>query len=526
MADDLGTGDIPLYWNSGLVDMPNIHKLASMGVTFKDAHSTPLCAPSRYMLLSGNYPHRGRVPAGTWNLGANSQFRSFQKSIGESLAEGGYHTAMHGKWHLGGVIPLHQNGELNRTARLSHEGHDWTQPLINGPQDIGFDSSLITSAGIQASPYSYFRDGFLTMNTSDVYFWNEGEYIMPHGTSIINTDKSGEGDPNWDSTAYNMVLVNETARFIDAHIASERSEDPWFVYAALGSVHIPHSPPDYYLDGSPVKGTYQTRHMDMLLEVDKAVGSLVTMVERKGLAGDTIIIFTSDNGGLNTTSIEYGHNSHGPLRGSKSDIYEGGHRVPLIFRYDGQFPVNETRNRMVGLNDVYRTLCNITGTHVPEASAQDSLSFADYIFSDNSTQDLRRILGTWKIEKGRIHSEALRFDNMKYIRYNGAEYFSDTFDLDSDLGEANNVTSKNVVSNMSLLRAIGPCPLDQNKFRMSTGPERGQIMNCTFFESDPVKCDNGVYLEGELFCSSICGRYKSFCRKSGLPYTPAIRRIG
>ena len=98
MADDLGTGDIPLYWNSGLVDMPNIHKLASMGVTFKDAHSTPLCATSRYTLLSGNYPHRGRVPAGTWNLGANSQFRSFQKSIGESLAEGGYHTAMHGKW--------------------------------------------------------------------------------------------------------------------------------------------------------------------------------------------------------------------------------------------------------------------------------------------------------------------------------------------------------------------------------------------------------------------------------------------
>ena len=100
LADDLGTGDIPLYWNSELVDMPNIQKLANMGVTFKDAHSTPLCVTSRYMLLSGNYAHRGRKPGGVWRISKDpNQFKPLQKSIAEILNEGGnYSSAMYGKW--------------------------------------------------------------------------------------------------------------------------------------------------------------------------------------------------------------------------------------------------------------------------------------------------------------------------------------------------------------------------------------------------------------------------------------------
>ena len=100
MGDDVGTGDIPLYWDSSLVDMPNIQRLADMGVTFKDVHSTPLCAPSRYMLLSGNYAHRGKHMNGSWGIyGEQNQFQWFQKSIAETLNEGGqYSTAMYGKW--------------------------------------------------------------------------------------------------------------------------------------------------------------------------------------------------------------------------------------------------------------------------------------------------------------------------------------------------------------------------------------------------------------------------------------------
>lgn len=99
LADDVGTGDIPSYWNSSLVAMPNISRLSQTGVTFTDAHSTPLCSPSRYMLLSGNYQHRGRNPSGTWYIkGQGNQFQPNQKSIAEVLRDqAGYHTGMFGK---------------------------------------------------------------------------------------------------------------------------------------------------------------------------------------------------------------------------------------------------------------------------------------------------------------------------------------------------------------------------------------------------------------------------------------------
>jgi len=242
MADDLGTGDVPAYWNSSIVDMPNLDRLGAKGVTFKDVHSTPLCAPSRYMLLSGLYAHRGQNEGGTWSLKQNSnQFRGTQQSLARVLKDGAnYHTFMTGKWHIGAKAP--PNGLYNYTHPLTHPMHDWSQALIDGPPDIGFDSSFITTGGIQAPPYSFFRDGMLTTEQADVVYWDEeSEHDMPWGRSIIGMH-GGEGSNDWDSTAYNMILVNETTAFVDNHLDS-KPEDPFFAYVALGGVHIPHSPP-------------------------------------------------------------------------------------------------------------------------------------------------------------------------------------------------------------------------------------------------------------------------------------------
>jgi arylsulfatase A len=102
-ADDVGTGEVPGYWNTGKVDMPNIQNLVDTGTVFTDVHSTPLCAPSRYVLLSGNYQHRGHLYGGTWQVNYKSgQFRDGQQSIAQVLQTKNYHTAMTGKWHLGG----------------------------------------------------------------------------------------------------------------------------------------------------------------------------------------------------------------------------------------------------------------------------------------------------------------------------------------------------------------------------------------------------------------------------------------
>jgi arylsulfatase A-like enzyme len=237
-ADDIGTGDIPFYWNNNAskVDMPNVQALASKSLIFTDAHATPLCAPSRYMILSGNYAHRGRVQGGMWGLSGHNQFRSHQISIAKPFQNDGYHTAMFGKWHLGGGVP--PDGKKSKDL-LSSEQHDWTEPLIEGPQDIGFDRSRITFAGIQDAPYSFFRDGYLETAKKDVRFWEVGAYPMPHGTSMIRTGFPGEGDVSWDSSAYNMILVNETKTFLDDHLNS-RKDDPFFVHIALGTAHIPH----------------------------------------------------------------------------------------------------------------------------------------------------------------------------------------------------------------------------------------------------------------------------------------------
>ncbi len=103
-ADDVGTGDVPGYWNSGSVNMPNIEELlVQKGTVFSDVHSTPLCSPSRYVLLSGNYQHRGFLYGGTWKVNYKSgSFREGQQTIADVLRSNGYHTAMFGKWHLGG----------------------------------------------------------------------------------------------------------------------------------------------------------------------------------------------------------------------------------------------------------------------------------------------------------------------------------------------------------------------------------------------------------------------------------------
>lgn len=110
LADDVGTGDVPGYWNTGLVDMPNLEDLVANGVTFTDAHSTPYCAPSRYMLLSGNYPHRGSEPQGTFwlNYDQGGQFLPGQQSIAEVFRDNGYTTAIFGKWGIGGEFICHE----------------------------------------------------------------------------------------------------------------------------------------------------------------------------------------------------------------------------------------------------------------------------------------------------------------------------------------------------------------------------------------------------------------------------------
>lgn len=513
-ADDVGTEDIPGFWGTNLAPMPNLQKLQAEGVTFFNAHASPLCAPSRYMLLSGNYQHRGNKVPSTWNFfDGENQFRAGQKSIAHALKEGGgYHSAMIGKWHIGLKLP--NGGRHNRTNILTATGLDWTFPVMQGPNDVGFDYSYYTSGGIQEAPYSFFRNGFLETDPSNIVFWPEGNYEMEHGLSAISRD--GEGDPNWDSTAYNMILVNETNAFLDFHMEN-RKDDPFFAYVALGSVHIPHSPPRQYLDGSPVAGENMNLHLDMLFEMDKVIGSLVDSIEQRGLANDTIIIFASDNGGINARSY-----ANRKLRGHKGTIYEGGHRIPLIMRYDGHFPKADNRTtHFVGLNDLYATLAELANITIPEKSAQDSVSFANYLYSEDNSAGLRDHIGVWrykKAETGRVlDSETLLYKDLKIIKKYRPKMQLELYDLNQDLGEKNNQIDntehqKTVQHMLKMLERIGPCPIDvPHKFTLTSGNEMGQVVDCDWFARNKHQCSR--HIEGELNCNSVCGRFDAICRR-------------
>jgi hypothetical protein len=274
------------------------------------------------------------------------------------------------------------------------------------------------------------------------------------------TTKDGEGDKDWDSTAFNMLLVNETERFIDSHLSSStHQDDPFFAYVSLGSVHAPHSPPYLYLDGSRVAGEYESKHMDLLGELDKVVGSLIEILETRSLLEDTVIIFTSDNGGL-SNSEEYGHKASGPLRGYKGQIHEGGHRVPMIMRWDGMFPSGERRDYHLSMTDIFATLCEIAGINVPENQAVDSLSFANYIYDVEETSSLRSYLGTWRYTTGVLVQESIRKGRFKLIKHNWDSAI-ELFDLNEDLSEVIDLASDPIYGSLidellEELVAIGP----------------------------------------------------------------------
>jgi len=444
LADDVGIGDI-----NGRVETPNIDKLAQRGTSFLNAHATPLCAPSRYVLLSGNYQHRGRKPGGTWALKSASNFKTGQQSLARVLKErGNYMTNVVGKWHLGAKIP--PNGRKASPSQiLSSSLHNWTHPVIKGARHLGFESSYITYQGIQGPPYTFFRNDFLA--TNEVKDWKKGIYEMPLGKSKILKD--GQGTPDWDSTAYNMILVNETEQFLDRFL-DRRKENPgmkipFFSYVALGAAHIPHSPPDKYLNGDPIAHQYPTRHMDMLLELDKVVGSIMRALEDRNLVKNTILIFLSDNGGLGgpNDSNELDHHSNAGLRGSKGQVYEGGHRIPLIMRYDGVFPADERRFKLIGINDIFATVCDLVGVKIPKGdTAVDSKSFLAYAMDGQKKKGLRNYLGVWNYNGDKPKHEAMITNKYKVVHLlpnsTHPDGIVEYYDLKVDPGETTDL-SKN-----------------------------------------------------------------------------------
>jgi arylsulfatase A-like enzyme len=354
MADDVGWGDFQCYNPQSKVPTPNIDRLARQGMRFTDAHTpAALCAPTRYAVATGNYTWRGRAPGGTWGWNQTPQFLPGQKTIGHLLQAAGYRTALFGKLHYGGEFEKDAAGKP-----------DFTRPMKTGPIQWGFDYSCVLLGGHQAPPYLFFENNRVLGDATKVTQLPAGPL---HG-GIVPRD--GPGLPDWDSSKVGETLVAKALAFID-----DSRGKPFYIHLSTDGAHSPYTPPDT-LRGTPVRGvTKVSPKTDMVGEVDVVVGKLAEALEQRGLIENTVIVVTSDNGGIPTPGDRAaGHDAVGGLRGAKSYIWEGGHRVPFVVQWKGRIPAGTVRNQVIGTHDFVPTFVELAGGRREADQMLDSVS--------------------------------------------------------------------------------------------------------------------------------------------------------
>ncbi len=420
LADDIGYGDLGSY-GATKVKTPVLDKLASQGCRFTDAHApAATCTPTRRALLTGGYSWR-QQPGSTIAPGdAAITIQPGTVTLPSLLKQAGYRTGIVGKWHLG----LGGDG-----------GPHWNGEIKPSPLDVGFDSTFIMAATGDRVPCVY-------IDQRRVVGLDPTDPITVSYQYKIGTDPTGEDHPELLTTlkhtfGHDKTIVNgvgrigwmsggQKARWRDQDMADtfakqavkfieESNDTPFFLFFATHGIHVPRVPHERFVGSSPLGARGDAIH-----ELDDTVSQVLAALDRRGITNDTLVIFTSDNGGV----FDDGYADHGPknvhamngsLRGSKGTLYEGGHRVPFIARWPNRIKAGTESAALLTHLDLPATLAGLTGVGLPEESLPDSLDLlpallgtspsgrTDAIFHVGGTQGpLALRLGPWKfIEAGR-----------------------------------------------------------------------------------------------------------------------------
>ena len=443
LVDDVGWGEVFPEKPTTQVALPALSSLASQGIRFNDAHtSAAKCAPSRYSILTGNYQWRGLRSWGQWNYKAGSQVLDGQATLATLLKGAGYTSSYIGKSHLGGRF--YEKGKNSLLYSNDDARVDFARPMQQGFRWLGFDYSYALLRGIQESPYAYFENDLLVGNPADLITFEKGHY--PHSQIL----KSGPGLPGWNQRDTGPELLNKALSFIDSHTAGASAASPFFLYYNTQAVHGPNIPPDS-ISGRNVAGVSGiSPRVDMLVEIDAVVEAVTNKLQSLGLLDNTIIIFSSDNGGQrlpNETSL--GHDSNAGLRGDKGTIYEGGHRVPLIIKWGNGFKNSSLApgsgvDGLVGVQDVFATLAELFAMPVDSDDARDSISFLPLLLGQTDKSSRISMIheadaperGALDGIKGRHFS--YRFQDWKLV-FNDQHKPVGLYKISDDLFERNNL---------------------------------------------------------------------------------------
>lgn len=362
LADDLGYGDLGSFNKDSKIPTPHLDQLAREGMRLTDAHSpSSVCTPTRYGILTGRYPWRSRLKSGVLPPYGAPLIEAGRLTLPEMLRQRGYTTAAIGKWHLGWDWPT-RNGEKPGVTPDGLSNVDYTQPLPNGPVTRGFDYFY----GVDLPnfpPYVFIEnDRALGIPTEPI----------PNGDPNIN--RKGPMMKDWDPEA---ILPRIEKRAIDYIASRAGKSEPFFLYFPLTSPHYPVVPTAKF-KGKSGAGDYG----DFVMQSDATVGALMEALNKHGLAKNTLVIFTSDNGPevANEVAIgaydrirRYGHVSLERWRGVKRDSREGGHRVPFVARWPGKIPAGRVSEALFGQVDLMATIARIIGYRLPAGAAPDSV---------------------------------------------------------------------------------------------------------------------------------------------------------
>ncbi len=359
MADDLGLGDISPTNANCKIKTPNLQRLADQGLTFLDAHTpSSVCTPTRYGLLTGRYNWRSRLAKGVLSGTSEHLIPADRPTLGHLLRSAGYHTAMFGKWHLGWDWHM-QDKEI-----------DFSKPVKNGPDINGFDQYYGHCGSLDMPPYVWVNTGVPT----SVPTRQEGvtKKQDPYGWY-----REGPIGDDFEIAEVLPHLFKKSLAYVDERV---ESGEPFFLYLPLPAPHTPIVPVPPFADASGVNP-----YADFVMQMDHHMGELMTAIQDAGVADNTLVIFTSDNGCSPEANFEvlagHDHDPSAGFRGHKADIYEGGHRVPLIARWPGHIAAGRQTHSTVCLTDIYTTLQSITGQPRESSGGEDGFDLSP-LFQD------------------------------------------------------------------------------------------------------------------------------------------------
>ena len=360
LADDMGYGDVSYFDNNSKLKTENLDRMAQEGVVFTDAHSSSsVSTPTRYGILTGRYNWRSTYGYDKALIPAD------RETMASMLRKNGYTTAGIGKWHLGWDWDNIDAGK---------DKVDFSKPVQNGPTTRGFDYFYGFCGSLDMAPYVYIENDMPT-SLPDRETVNEGKYSWwrkgPTGADFVHEE----------------VLPNLVDRACNYIKEKAKADQPYFLYLPLPAPHTPILPTEEFRGKSGI-GEYG----DFVFMVDAMVGKVLQAVKESGEDGNTIVVFTTDNGCSPAAGIKemeaQGHRPNSIYRGHKADLFDGGHRIPCILRWPEGTKPHEVR-QTVCLTDFYATFAAINGYKLMDSEGEDSYNLLPAIVSETEIDPIR-----------------------------------------------------------------------------------------------------------------------------------------